>query len=204
VFTYRVDGDLRFISHHDTMRLFQRAIARAALPVRYTEGFNPHARLSLPLPRPVGVASDAEALVVEFEAPVEGADVLDRLNRQVPAGLELTQARRLAVGERPRPVWVRYRLEIDQAALENARQRVQELLQQQAAPIARTDATGGETRTIDAKPYLEGMRIAGNSVEFSLRITDSGTIKPAEVAGLLGYDVRSINHRIRRLEIQWQ
>ncbi|GAF87148.1 unnamed protein product, partial [marine sediment metagenome] len=59
VFGYDVDGDLRFISHHDMLRLFARSLARAALPVRFSEGFNPHPRLSIPLPRPVGVASQA-------------------------------------------------------------------------------------------------------------------------------------------------
>ena len=66
-FAFSVTGDLRFISHRDTIRVFQRALARASLPVRYSEGFNPHPRLSLPLPRPVGVASEAEIIIVEFD-----------------------------------------------------------------------------------------------------------------------------------------
>ena len=63
-FEFSVTGDLRFISHRDTVRVFQRALARAALPVAYSEGFNPHPRLSLPLPRAVGVASEAELMDV--------------------------------------------------------------------------------------------------------------------------------------------
>ena len=68
---YTIGGDLRFISHRDTLRLFQRAVARAALPVRFTEGFNPHPRMMIPLPRPVGVASQAETLVGSHVIPCE-------------------------------------------------------------------------------------------------------------------------------------
>ena len=72
VFTFSVTGDLRFISHRDTLRLLQRAVARADLPVRFSEGYNPHPRIAIPLPRPVGVASDDEAVVIEFERIIDG------------------------------------------------------------------------------------------------------------------------------------
>mgnify|MGYP001608428956 CR=1 FL=1 len=96
--TFSIAGDLRFISHHDTLRLFQRALARAALPVRHSEGFNPHPRMTLPLPRPVGIASDAEAVIVEFDQSVAPDDLLQRLQRHTPADLNLFGVRRLAVG----------------------------------------------------------------------------------------------------------
>ena len=57
---------MRFLSHAETARVLQRACVRAAVPVRYSEGFNPHPRLSLPLPRPVGVESEDELLVVRL------------------------------------------------------------------------------------------------------------------------------------------
>ncbi|MBN2271219.1 MAG: DUF2344 domain-containing protein, partial [Sedimentisphaerales bacterium] len=59
---FRIWGNLRFLSHAETMKVFQRACARAGLDVAHTEGFNPRPRLSLPLPRSVGVESDEELL----------------------------------------------------------------------------------------------------------------------------------------------
>src|SRR3990172_12981655 len=79
LFAYSIDGDLRFISHHDTLRLFRRALARADLPVRFSEGFNPHPRIMIPLPRPVGIASRAEGLVVETVGLIDPDDALRRL-----------------------------------------------------------------------------------------------------------------------------
>src|SRR3990172_12933571 len=100
LFAYSIDGDLRFISHHDTLRLFRRALARADLPVRHSEGFNPHPRLMIPLPRPVGVASCAEVIVVETERPIDPDDALQRLERQTPEGIAMLSSRRLALAGR--------------------------------------------------------------------------------------------------------
>ncbi len=57
---FSVRGDVRFVSHHDLMRVLGRAARRAGLPVAMSEGFNPRPRISLLLARGVGVASDAE------------------------------------------------------------------------------------------------------------------------------------------------
>ena len=66
-----VEGDLRFLSHHDMMRAMERLVCRAKLPLKYTQGFNPRPVLSLSLPRPVGVASRAELLVVTLEEDLD-------------------------------------------------------------------------------------------------------------------------------------
>ena len=57
---------LRFISHHDLMRAFQRAVRRAGLPVRLTEGFNPRPRIVFPVALEVGVASLDEVAEIEL------------------------------------------------------------------------------------------------------------------------------------------
>ncbi len=59
---FRIGGSLRFLSHAETMRLFQRACVRAGVKVAYSQGYNPHQRMSLVLPRSVGVESDDELL----------------------------------------------------------------------------------------------------------------------------------------------
>ena len=52
----------RYISHLDLMRTFQRAFLRAGIPIKHTEGFNPHAFVSIPLPLSVGYSSACEVL----------------------------------------------------------------------------------------------------------------------------------------------
>jgi len=69
---FRIGGLLRFLSHAETLRVCQRACARAGVPVKHTMGFNPHPRLSLPLPRSVGVESDDELLVLWLSVERDG------------------------------------------------------------------------------------------------------------------------------------
>lgn len=203
VFQYGVDGDLRFISHNDTIRMFRRACARACLKVRYTDGFNPRAKLMIPLPRPVGVASDAECLIIEFSEQVDPTEAMQRLGQQMPSGITLYSARNLVEREEFQPRRVRYRLDVSDADGDSIATRIAGLESAPTLPFERKSEKLKTRRTIDLKPYVESVRLEQGFVEFALRVTNSGSAKPAEIAALLAYDPESVNHRIRRLEVEW-
>lgn len=204
VLTYSIDGDLRFISHHDTLRLFKRALARAALPVSFSQGFNPQPRMSLPLPRPVGVASDDECLIVEFDAEVRSEEIRERMQHQMPNGIKLHQSRLLATGEKLQPEQVSYRLSLDDQTPPDLEAALDRIRQADRLVVERINGKNGSTRSLDIKPYLVNIERVGDGVEFSLTVTQSGSARPGEVAGLLDLDPRTINHRIRRLAVLWR
>jgi hypothetical protein len=64
VVKFKIGGSLRFLSHAETLRVLQRACVRAGINLQYSRGFNPRPKMSLPLPRPVGVESDDELLTL--------------------------------------------------------------------------------------------------------------------------------------------
>ncbi len=204
MFTYSVSGDLRFISHHDTLRFFQRALARAAVPVRFTEGFNPRPRIMIPLPRPVGVASNHEAVVVETDGPIDPPQGLHALASQCPADLKMIGVRRLAPGEKPRPACVRYEIDPADPPIPDLPDRVRSLLEAQVVPYERVHPKKATRRTVNLRDYIADLYLVERAVVLSLKVTESGTAKPSEVAALLGYDPGAVNHLVRRLEIQWQ
>ncbi len=80
----------KYISHLDLMRTFQRAFLRAGLPIRHTEGFNPHAFVSIPLPLPVGFSSACEVLECELLGEVDLSAVPARMTAALPAGITVT------------------------------------------------------------------------------------------------------------------
>ncbi len=201
---FSLGGDLRFISHHDTLRMFRRALARADLPLRFSEGFNPHPKVMIPLPRPVGVASRDEALVFETTRIIDSDDALHRLQEQTPYDIEVISLRRMERGEQLEPQRVRYRLDLSDAGMNDLESRVEQLLAAQAIPIERKSPKSKTARMVDIRPYLVDLRAADQRVEFTLLVTGNGTAKPAEIAGALGCDAGSINHRIERLEVQWR
>lgn len=84
-------GRARYISHLDLMRTFQRAFLRSGIHIRHTEGFNPHAYVSIPLPLSVGFSSECE--IMEFGLP-EGMDKKEvpwQLTKALPEGITVTK-----------------------------------------------------------------------------------------------------------------
>jgi len=198
-----IEGDLRFISHHDTMRLFERALSRTRLPIRYSEGFNPRPKLSLPLPRAVGTASEADVLVFELRQPVEAAAALKRLARQMPPGLTLAEAWALDGRRGPRAEQVEYALALPPDAVEPVTAAVDRLL---AAPTCRVDRTGpgGERgKTIDLRAYLADVSIRDATLRWSARVTESGSARPAELLTAVGLRPDECLHRVRRTAVRW-
>lgn len=202
--TFSIEGDVRFISHHDTLRLFRRAFARAGLPVYYSEGFNPHPRISLPVPRPLGIASDCECLVVELAGPVDPEEVTAVLNRQMPTGIRIARSEMLALGRKRVPMAVRYGMPLSVAEESALRARVVQLQAHPHFPIERVHHLTGRARRIELADFLADLEITDVDLRFTLRITPEGTVKPSEALTALGLEGSSMNHWIRRLEIVWQ
>jgi radical SAM-linked protein len=96
-FTFEKLGDARWLSHRNIMDLLERALRAAEVPVRYTEGYNPHIRLSMGPALSLGYEAVAEHFDVECHAPVE-IGMLSRANRVLPEGLQLTGCAALPEG----------------------------------------------------------------------------------------------------------
>ena len=76
----------KFISHLDLMRTFQRSFLRAGIAIKHTEGFNPHAFVSIPLPLSVGFSSGCEVLECQvLDTPLD--QVPAKMNAALPAGI---------------------------------------------------------------------------------------------------------------------
>ena len=91
-------GDARLLSHRNTMDVLERAIRAAGLPARYTEGFNPHMKLSMGPALALGLESRHEVFDVDGRAAFP-LDAAGRINAKLPAGVEVLEVRALGIGE---------------------------------------------------------------------------------------------------------
>lgn len=82
-------GDVRFISHLDLVRLFQRALRRADLPVTITQGFSPRLKVSITRAMKLGVESEGEEAIIALERVVDEMSFLERLNPVLPVGVRV-------------------------------------------------------------------------------------------------------------------
>ena len=89
------DHQLKYISHLDILRLFQRAFKRADIGLRHSEGFNPHPKMSFAQPLSLGFTSEGEYLEFETVAEWNGEDLIRTLNAVLPPGTEVTSCGRL-------------------------------------------------------------------------------------------------------------
>ncbi len=186
------------------LRVFVRACVRAALPVRYTEGFNQRPRISLPLPRPVGLTSDAERMIVELSEDISAERLSSLLTEQMPNGVTIQQAHMLGPADTARPLRSRYRIGLGGFDRDVLTRRASELLRFAPIPYDRYVHKEGRSVRLDLRPYLDSIDVAPDGVYFTIHVTGGGSARPSEVCDLLGFGEEHVNHLIRRLEVVWQ
>ena len=89
VVRYAKRGRMRFASHRDVARVFERGVRRAGLPIAYSAGFTPHPRISYAGGAPTGVASEAEYLTLALTSRQAATHVRERLNATLPDGIDV-------------------------------------------------------------------------------------------------------------------
>ncbi len=89
---YAKRGPLRFTSHRDFARAFERALHRAVVPIAYSQGFTPHPKVSYASAAPTGVASEAEYLEIGLRARVEPDELARALDAALSPGLDVVEA----------------------------------------------------------------------------------------------------------------
>lgn len=200
-FRFAVNGDLRFLSHHDTLRLFERALARAEIPVRYSEGFNPRPRISIVLPRSVGVAGCDEMLVVELSREMPADEALERLGQQVPEGISLPSVNLLPMSGTPQPSRAEYILPLAAEHFSLASLKAAELLASTSVKIERKQPKTGSVKRLDIRPYLETISLLEGQLRWTQAILPTGTVRPDEVLEALGLVAREHLHRLCRIKV---
>jgi radical SAM-linked protein len=163
---YRKTGRARFLSHLDTMRVFQLSLTRAKLPLRYSEGFNPHIILSIALPLGVGVESVTERLDFGISQTISLGSLPERLNAVLPEGFHVTQA---VIGGRPfsQIVFACYDMEVDSNV---PPQRAEALFAASAVVQKRTKKK--DFIPTDIVPFIRSFRAANGCYAMTLTAKD--------------------------------
>src|SRR6204780_3052329 len=86
---YAKRGKMRFASHLDVARAFERGVRRAGLPIAYSAGFSPHPKISYAGGAPTGVASEAEYLSISLTSRQVEEQVCQRLDAALPDGIDV-------------------------------------------------------------------------------------------------------------------
>lgn len=93
-------GDMIYISHLDVQRLLQRAFRRANVELAFSQGFNPHPKMSYGNALALGVESYGEYVDIEIKDDIGSQELMDRINNQLPDGMQFEKCIELEGGER--------------------------------------------------------------------------------------------------------
>jgi radical SAM-linked protein len=183
---FRKGGTLRLVSHHDLMRCFERMLRRAALPVHFTEGFNPKPRLIFALSLALGIVGNDEAVDLELDDQLPEAEIHQRLSRQCPPGLDILSVHRVSPKITAQAHRVCYRIALSSPPRrQEVQKRIESLL---ADPHCWVERTRPRARRLDLRPYIRNLTLPPEFLEMDLCVTPSGTARPDEILHLLGLD----------------
>jgi radical SAM-linked protein len=200
---FSVKGDLRFLSHHDQLRMLARALTRAGWPLAYSRGFNPQPRLWLPLPRSVGTASDCERALVELSESRPAERLYRSLARALPPTYNLQRVVVLATRAKPHPRRTAYTVELEPEHAGQAAARIAEVLSAEELTIERMRGPGRPTRVLDIRPCIETLTLDDRTLFMQLAFVAQRTARPTEVLTALHLPATSYNHRVRRIGVEW-
>jgi radical SAM-linked protein len=149
---FRKGERVRYISHLDVLRYWERAIRRAGLPLSYSQGFTPHPRLAFAGPLPLGFVADRELVDVSLDERVSLDDFRERLAAQTTEDLAVVDVEEVPMaGPAPQSTvtWADYAIEVPQVTPAEARERVEWLLATETLPW--TEERKEKARTIDLR-----------------------------------------------------
>jgi radical SAM-linked protein len=174
--------------------------------VSHSEGFNPRPKLSLPLPRPVGVEADEELLCLRVEGEVDEVRINSALAAQLPDGCDLISVNIAEPGTSFQPRSATYVLPARQEYLNEKTQATTErLLASESLHVRRrTDAKGLRVKNVDVRGFLKSIKFGNQGIIVECKISPAGSIRVDEILELLELDESKLSGPIRRTNVQWQ
>lgn len=189
---YAKRGPMRFTSHRDFARAFERALRRAQVPIAYSQGFTPHPKISYASAAPTGAASEAEYLEIGLRAPMAPAALASALDAVLSPGLDVLEAAPVDPGApgtslADRLEASRWRIELPGVAVETLRRAVEAFMAAGEVSVERLTKQG--RRALDARAPVVSVEV------------DASEPAPSGVAGvpcaILDCVVRQVTPSVR-------
>ena len=186
---FAITGELSYLSHRESVALFQRVLVRSGVDMYYSQGFNPRIKLSLPFPRPVGVCSDQELLCVRLGTEAgdfsceEFSSVFSSL---LPEGCTVNRLEVVEGNVSFSPGSVRYVLSLKDAedveAITSSVESLQEKLSSgEPVSVERSKVKRHQTRLRDVSGYIKSVELKCGEVKVNCSVSPGGSVPIVQV-----------------------
>jgi radical SAM family uncharacterized protein/radical SAM-linked protein len=177
---YEKNGMMRYISHHDFMRVIYRMCNILRWPLRFTNGFNRRPRIAAGYPIPMGFDAGNETMDIILNADVENPK--EALNAVLPDGIKINKAdsiqgKRPSIMEHTSELHYVFNL-MEEVSTDNIRLHLNEQLSKEKVLCERKHKKG--LKTIDLKPFIKSWDINDKTLSVCYRVIESQTGRPDE------------------------
>jgi len=187
--------EVKFISHLDIMRLWQRALNRAEIPLAYSEGFNPHPRISIAAPLALGVTSEAELMDVILSRWSSPHSFSSTVDQQLPCGITINQVLNTPLNMPSLQSQIRYAeyqvgLKTDRKP-EDIEESIVLIMARQGLPWQHHRDHGPhhyDLRTLISEIRFIDLSSKYCTIYMKLRCSSSGSGRPEQVTAALGFN----------------
>jgi radical SAM-linked protein len=187
--------EVKYISHLDLIRLWQRALQRAGIPLTYSRGFNPHPQISMALALAMGVTSEAELMDIMLDKFISPHTFTATVERQLPRGISISGVYNTPLTMPSLQSQVRqaeYRVEVLTGKQKNeVEAAINDLLDKESLPWQHQRDTGPrkyDLRALVNDLWLIDWREGGCTLGMMLRCDSQGSGRPEQVAMALGFE----------------
>lgn len=186
-------GYLKFISHLDLVDLFQRTLFQNKVDVKFSEGFNPHPRMSIAYPLPLGIESNSEYMEIYLNSKIDLKDFLIKMNERLPQGIKIVEAKYdddESISNKVKSVVYAFKLlntfydknkDIDIA------KELDKVNAMDNVEIERKRKKGKKRIFVkeNAKDYLNRLELKDEAIYAYIKMSENGSLKPALVFDIL-------------------
>ena len=186
-------GYLKFISHLDLVDLFQRTLFQNKVDVKFSEGFNPHPRMSIAYPLPLGIESNSEYMEIYLNSKIDLKDFLIKMNERLPQGIKIVEAKydgEESISNKVKSVVYAFKLlntfydknkDIDLA------KELNKINDMDIVEIERKRKKGKKRIFVkeNAKDYLNRLELKDDAIYAYIKMSEQGSLKPALVFDIL-------------------
>ena len=177
-------GEMKFISHLDLLRFFDRLLKKSQIPVKYSQGFHPRPKMSFGSPISLGTEAYNELMDFELETPMSNEEVFDRLNSSNVVGFRVNKVEDV-IGKAS--IMEEYTIMVYEIESEEEIIRKLETLLNQEE-IVEVKEKKGKVTTRNLKERIKSFRREGNTIEMEIINTSPNSY--LDLAGIEQQDVK--------------
>ena len=186
-------GYLKFISHLDLVDLFQRTLFQNKVDVKFSEGFNPHPRMSIAYPLPLGIESNSEYMEIYLNSRIDLKDFLIKMNERLPAGIKIVEAMYdddESISNKVKLVVYAFKLLntfFDKNKNVDIAKELDKINSMDIVEIERKRKKGKRRIFVkeNAKEYLKRLELKDDAIYAYIKMSENGSLKPALIFDIL-------------------